>query len=168
MANVKKLPPALVNYWDKLTEADIAIINQAVVTSLQRDNPGALPFLKVETAVQCLDNMVKNYALRKRPFYRIMHKLESWRYKIPAVVTIIENEVMLRINPDVLKRRVPIARRERVNARKWRSCLPFAKNAWFTIEKISKSDHYYVTVAPKHLAGLMAWFEPGPRINPLH
>jgi hypothetical protein len=161
MAKKAKLEPGLIDYWDRLTQVDIALLNVAIQTALKRNNPGALPFLKVETAVKCLDWHVKNIATKKGPFYRVLHKLESWRWVIPQTVK-IEGSYLITVNPERLDRVVPIAKRQRVNAREWHSSLPFVKgrDGGFTMEVAHRGTNaYYVTVAPKYLAALRAWLE---------
>jgi hypothetical protein len=169
MAKKAKLEPGLIDYWDRLTQVDIALLNVAVQTTLKRNNPGALPFLKVETAVQCLDWHVRNIATKKGPFYRVMHKLESWRWSLPKTVQ-VEGSYILTIEPERLNRLVPIAKRQRVNARKWQAALPFVKgpDGSFTMELATRTARivYYVTVNPKYLAALRAWLEGVGHLKP--
>lgn len=162
MAKKRKLEPGLIDYWDQLTQTDIALLCVAVQTSLGRNNPGALPFLKVQTACQCIDWHLVNNATKKGPFYKLLHKLESWRWGMPSAVKVGEAYIIL-IDPERLKRLVPIAKRRRLHVPgSWHSTLPFVRgdDGGFTMEVASKSQNaYYVTVAPKYLAALRAWFE---------
>lgn len=148
-------PPSLLAYWGKLTEGEINQINAAVIYRFNRNSPGLLPFMDMVKVCDAILSYSQGHT-QKRWFFKLLHKLDSWKHIAKAHHTM--RETVIFCNERRMLRFVPMLKRyPQGDGFKFR--LPFDPKAWALVTPLPSDDLYRIVAEPRHIAPIRAWFE---------